>query len=135
MKNIVFEIGMDYEVKGNELVLDFSAGVKGRFNEVLTDDEFEIIKEATKDISKVLNDALIRDFKSEMKEKHEKEEERLDKIDKLQRELYELMSEDCKKEIDEFEKEINKLETDEEKAMFAFKELLKVMKEIEGNDR
>ena len=118
MKDVV-KIQMGLEVEGNEIEVSFGVAIQKHIDEDLTKKEREEIERLSVEISKIVSKAVKRRMDEEMKR-----DERIDSLfDKTKDELYEQLSEEDKKEVDEFEKELNKCNTLEEALILTLNKL------------
>lgn len=115
----VVKIQMGLEVEGNEVEVSFGVAIQKHIDEDLTKKEREEIEKLSVEISKIVSKAVKRRMDEEMKR-----DERIDSLfDKTKDELYEKLSEEDKKEVDEFEKELNKCNTLEEALILTLNKL------------
>lgn len=118
MKDVV-KVQMELKVEGNEVDLSFGMAIQKYIDEDLTKKEREEIERLTKEISKIVSKAVKRSIDEE-----EERDDRIDSLfDKTKDELYEKLSEEDKKEVDEFEKELNKCNTLEEALILTLNKL------------
>ena len=118
MKDVV-KIGMELKVEGNKVKVSFEVAIPKRIGEDLTKKEKEEIERLSVEISKIVSKAVKRRINEEMER-----DERIDSLfDKTKDELYEKLSEEDKKEVDEFEKELNKCNTLEEALILTLNKL------------
>lgn len=118
MKDVV-KVQMGLKVEGNEVDLSFGMAIQKYIDEDLTKKEREKIERLTKKISKIVSEAVKRSIDEE-----EERDDRIDSLfDKTKDELYEKLSEEDKKEVDEFEKELNKCNTLEEALILTLNKL------------
>ena len=118
MKDVV-KIQMGLEVEGNEIDVSFGVAIQKHIDEDLTKKEREEIEKLSVEISKIVSKAVKRKMDEEMER-----DERIDSLfDKTKDELYEQLSEEDKKEVDEFEKELNKCNTLEEALILTLNKL------------
>ena len=118
MKDVV-KIQMGLEVEGNEVEVSFGVAIQKYIDEDLTKKEREEIERLSVEISKIVSKAVKRGINEE--------EERDPKIDdlfeKTKDELYEQLSEEDKKKVDEFKKKLDNCKTLEDALLLAMKEL------------
>ena len=118
MKDVV-KIQMGLEVEGNEVEVSFGMAIQKYIDEDLTKKEREEIERLSVEISKIVSKAVKRGINEE--------EERDPKIDdlfeKTKDELYEQLSEEDKKKVDEFKKKLDNCKTLEDALLLAMKEL------------
>ena len=118
MKDVV-KVQMGLKVEGNEVDLSFGMAIQKYIDEDLTKKEREEIERLSMEISKIVSKAVKRTMDEEMKR-----DDRIDSLfDKTKDELYEQLSEEDKKEVDEFEKELNKCNTLEEALILTLNKL------------
>lgn len=118
MKDVV-KIQMGLEVEGNEIEVSFGVAIQKHIDEDLTKKEREEIERLSVEISKIVSKAVKRKMDEEMER-----DDRIDSLfDKTKDELYEQLSEEDKKEVDEFEKELNKCNTLEEALILTLNKL------------
>ena len=118
MKDVV-KIGMGLKVEGNEIDLRFGVAIQKHINEDLTNREREEIEKLSMEISKIVSKAVKRRINEEMER-----DERIDNLfDKTKDELYEQLSEEDKKKVDEFRKKLDNCKTLEDALLLAMKEL------------
>ena len=118
MKDVV-KVTMDLKIEGNEVDLSFGMAIQKYIDEDLTKKEREEIERLSVEISKIVSKAVKRGINEE--------EERDPKIDdlfeKTKDELYEQLSEEDKKKVDEFKKKLDNCKTLEDALLLAMKEL------------
>ena len=118
MKDVV-KVQMGLEVEGNEVEVSFGVAIQKHIDEDLTKKEREEIEKLSVEISKIVSKAVKRKMDEEMER-----DDRIDSLfDKTKDELYEQLSEEDKKEVDEFEKELNKCNTLEEALILTLNKL------------
>lgn len=118
MKDVV-KVQMGLKVEGNEVDLSFGMAIQKYIDEDLTKKEREEIERLSMEISKIVSKAVKRTMDEEMKR-----DDRIDSLfDKTKDELYEQLSEEDKKEVDKFEKELNKCNTLEEALILTLNKL------------
>ena len=118
MKDVV-KIQMELEIEGNEREVRFGVAIQKHIDEDLTKKEREEIERLSVEISKIVSKAVKRKMDEEMER-----DDRIDSLfDKTKDELYEQLSEEDKKEVDEFEKELNKCNTLEEALILTLNKL------------
>ena len=118
MKDVV-KVQMGLKVEGNEVDLSFGMAIQKYIDEDLTKKEREEIEKLSVEISKIVSKAVKRKMDEEMER-----DDRIDSLfDKTKDELYEKLSEEDKKEVDEFEKELNKCNTLEEALILTLNKL------------
>lgn len=118
MKDVV-KIGMGLEAEGNEIEVSLEVAIQKHINEDLTNREREEIERLSVEISKIVSKAVKRRINEEMER-----DERIDNLfDKTKDELYEQLSEEDKKKVDEFRKKLDNCKTLEDALLLAMKEL------------
>ena len=118
MKDVV-KVQMELEEEGNEIEVSFGVAIQKHIDEDLTKKEREEIERLSVEISKIVSKAVKRKMDEEMER-----DDRIDSLfDKTKDELYEQLSEEDKKEVDEFEKELNKCNTLEEALILTLNKL------------
>ena len=118
MKDVV-KVQMGLKVEGNEIDVSFGVAIQKHIDEDLTKKEREEIEKLSVEISKIVSKAVKRKMDEEMER-----DDRIDSLfDKTKDELYEQLSEEDKKEVDEFEKELNKCNTLEEALILTLNKL------------
>ena len=118
MKDVV-KVTMGLKVEGNEVDIRFGVAIQKHIDEDLTKKEREEIERLSVEISKIVSKAVKRKMDEEMER-----DDRIDSLfDKTKDELYEQLSEEDKKEVDEFEKELNKCNTLEEALILTLNKL------------
>ena len=118
MKDVV-KVQMGLKVERNEIDLSFGVAIQKRIDEDLTKKEREEIERLSMEISKIVSKAVKRRIDEEM--------ERDDRIDSLfnktKDELYEQLSDEDKKKVDEFRKKLDNCKTLEDALLLAMEEL------------
>lgn len=118
MKDVI-KIKMELEVEGNEVEVSFGVAIQKQIDEDLTKKEREEIEKLSVEISKIVNKAVKRRINEEMER-----DERIDNLfDKAKDELYEQLSEEDKKKVDEFKKKLDNCKTLEDALLLAMEEL------------
>ena len=118
MKDVV-KVTMDLKIEGNEVDLSFGMAIQKYIDEDLTKKEREEIERLTMEISKIVSKAVKRGI-DEVIERDSKIDEL---FDKTKDELYEQLSEEDKKKVDEFKKKLDNCKTLEDALLLAMKEL------------
>ena len=118
MKDVV-KVTMDLKIEGNEVDLSFGMAIQKHIDEDLTKKEREEIERLTMEISKIVSKAVKRGM-DEVLERDSKIDEL---FDKTKDELYEQLSEEDKKKVDEFKKKLDNCKTLEDALLLAMKEL------------
>ena len=126
MKDVV-KVTMELKVEENEIDLGFGMAIQKYVDEDLTKKEREEIKRLTKEISKIVSKAVKRGIDEELNEELDEVIERDPKIDdlfeKTKDELYEQLSEEDKKKVDEFRKKLDNCNTLQDALLLAMKEI------------
>lgn len=118
MKDVV-KITMELEVERNEVEINFGVAIQKQIDGDLTKKEREEIEKLSVEISKIVNKAVKRRINEEMER-----DERIDNLfDKAKDELYEQLSEEDKKKVDEFRKKLDNCKTLEDALLLAMEEL------------
>lgn len=117
MENIM-NLDMKMEVEKTGVNFDFKGGLANDIAEKLSDERIEKIKELLNAITHEIAEGLTD---------YEKSKQVDNKIEDLRSMLYGMLSEDEKKEIDEFHSIMEKLETKEERLAYAFQKLAKTI--------
>lgn len=118
MKDVV-KIGMGLKVEGNKVKVSFEVAIPKRIGEDLTKKEREEIERLSVEISKIVSKAVKRRINEE-----KERDDRIDSLfDKTKDELYEQLSEEDKKKVDEFRKKLDNCKTLEDALLLAMKEL------------
>ena len=118
MKDVV-KIQMGLEVEGNEIEVNFGVAIQKHIDEDLTKKEREEIERLSVEISKIVSKAVKRKMDEEMER-----DDRIDSLfDKTKDELYEQLSEEDKKKVDEFRKKLDNCKTLEDALLLAMEEL------------
>ena len=118
MKDVV-KVIMGLEVEGNKVDVRFGMAIKKRIDEDLTKKEREEIERLTKEISKIVGKAVKRRINEE-----EERDDRIDSLfDKTKDELYEKLSKEDKKKVDEFEEKLKECNTLQDALLLAMKEI------------
>ena len=118
MKDVV-KVTMDLKIEGNEVDLSFGMAIQKYIDEDLTKKEREEIERLTMEISKIVSKAVKRGI-DEVLERDSKIDEL---FDKTKDELYEQLSKEDKKKIDEFEEKLKECNTLEDALLLAMKEI------------
>ena len=118
MKDVV-KVTMGLEVEGNEVDVRFGMAIQKRIDEDLTKKEREEIERLTMEISKIVSKAVKRGIDEEVER-----DERIDSLfDKTKDELYEQLSKEDKKKVDEFEEKLKECNTLQDALLLAMKEI------------
>lgn len=122
MKDVV-KIKMELEVERNEIDLSFGMAIQEQINKDLTKEEREEIGRLSVEISKIVSKAVRRRIDEELDEVSERDPKIDDLFDKAKDELYEQLSEEDKKKVDEFRKKLDNCKTLEDALSLAMEEL------------
>lgn len=122
MKDVV-KIKMELEVERNEIDLSFGMAIQEQINKDLTKEEREEIGRLSVEISKIVSKAVRRRIDKELDEVSERDPKIDDLFDKAKDELYEQLSEEDKKKVDEFRKKLDNCKTLEDALSLAMEEL------------
>jgi len=122
MKDVI-KIKMELEVEGNEIDLSFGMAIQEQINKDLTKEEREEIGRLSVEISKIVSKAVRRRIDKELDEVSERDPKIDDLFDKAKDELYEQLSEEDKKKVDEFRKKLDNCKTLEDALSLAMEEL------------
>ena len=118
MKDII-RIGMNVEKVENGIGVEFGIKIHKILDEILTKKEMEEVEELILKISKIVNKSIKREV--ELEEELSEKEVIKEAVDKTSNELYEKLSEEDKKKVDELEKELEKCDSIEEAILLAIK--------------
>ena len=118
MKDII-RIGMNVEKVENGIGVEFGIKIHKILDEILTKKEMEEVEGLISKISKIVNKSIKREV--ELEEVLSEKEMIKEAIDKTSNELYEKLSEEDKKKVDEFNKELEKCDSIEEAILLAIK--------------
>ena len=118
MKDVV-KVTMDLKIEGNEVDLSFGMAIQKYIDEDLTKKEREEIERLTMEISKIVSKAVKRGI-DEVLERDSKIDEL---FDKTKDELYEQLSKEDKKKVDEFEEKLKECNTLQDALLLAMKEI------------
>lgn len=128
MKKDVIRLNMELKINEEEIKTSFGVAIQRGIDENLTNKEREEIEKLSIEISKIVSKAVKRKLDEEMEE----ELERDFRIDKTMREtkeeLYEFLSEEDKKKVDEFEKKLKNCNTIQDAIKLAIDEIEKELK-------
>lgn len=118
MKDII-RIGMNVEKVENGIGVEFGIKIHKILDEILTKKEMEEVEGLISKISKIVNKGIKREV--ELEEVPSEKEMIKEAVDKTSNELYEKLSEEDKKKVDELEKELEKCDSIEEAILLAIK--------------
>ena len=122
MKDVV-KVTMDLKIEGNEGDLSFGMAIQKYIDEDLTKKEREEIERLTMEISKIVSKAVKRGIDEERDEVLERDSKIDELFDKTKDELYEQLSKEDKKKVDEFRKKLDNCKTLEDALLLAMEEL------------
>ena len=122
MKDVV-KVTMGLEVEGNEIDLRFGVAIQKYIDEDLTKKEREEIERLTKEISKIVGKAVKRSIDEELDEISERDHKIDEMFDKTKDEIYEQLSKEDKKKVDEFEEKLKECNTLQDALLLAMKEI------------
>ena len=122
MKDVV-KVTMGLEVEGNEIDLRFGVAIQKYIDEDLTKKEREEIERLTKEISKIVGKAVKRSIDEELDEISERDHKIDELFDKTKDEIYEQLSKEDKKKVDEFEEKLKECNTLQDALLLAMKEI------------
>ena len=123
MKDII-RIGMEIEEKKDSLYVEFEFNTHKVLDEILNEKEMDELKDLTGKITKIINEGIRRNVEGTLREEEEELSEKemiKEAIDKTSNELYEKLSEEDKKKVDELNKELEKCDSIEEAILLAIK--------------
>lgn len=118
MKDII-RIGMNVEKVENGIGVEFGIKIHKILDEILTKKEMEEVEGLISKISKIVNKSIKREV--ELEEVPSEKEMIKEAVDKTSNELYERLSEEDKKKVDELNKELEKCDSIEEAILLAIK--------------
>lgn len=128
MKDVV-KITMGLKKEENEVDLRFGMAIQKYIDEDLTKKEREEIEELGCKISKIVSKAVKRRINEEMEEEELERDFRIDETMKeTKKELYDSLSEEDKKKVDEFEKKLKNCNTIQDAIKLAIDEIEKELK-------
>ena len=123
MMNDIVKVKMEMEIKGNEIDLNFGMAIQEQINKDLTKEEREEIGRLSVEISKIVGKAVRRKIDEELGEVSERDPKIDDLFEKTKDELYEHLSKEDKKKVDEFRKKLDNCKTLEDALLLAMEEL------------
>lgn len=123
MMNDIVKIKMEMEIKGNEIDLNFGMAIQEQINKDLTKEEREEIGRLSVEISKIVGKAVRRKIDEELDKISERDPKIDDLFKEIRDELYEQLSEEDKKKVDEFRKKLDNCKTLEDALSLAMEEL------------
>lgn len=122
MKDVV-KIKMELEVERNEIDLNFGMAIQEQINKDLTKEEREEIGRLSVEISKIVSKAVKRNIDEELDKISERDPKIDDLFKEIRDELYEQLSDEDKKKVDEFRKKLDNCKTLEDALLLAMEEL------------
>lgn len=122
MKDVV-KIKMELEVERNEIDLSFGMAIQEQINKDLTKEEREEIGRLSVEISKIVSKAVKRNIDEELDKISERDPKIDDLFKEIRDELYEQLSDEDKKKVDEFRKKLDNCKTLEDALLLAMEEL------------
>lgn len=123
MMNDIVKIKMEMEIKGNEIDLNFGMAIQEQINKDLTKEEREEIGRLSVEISKIVGKAVRRKIDEELDKISERDPKIDDLFKEIRDELYEQLSDEDKKKVDEFRKKLDNCKTLEDALLLAMEEL------------
>ena len=122
MKDVV-KITMELKIEENEVDLSFGMAIQKYIDEDLTKKEREEIERLTKEISKIVSKAVRRGIDEKIDEVIERDPKIDELFEKTQKELYEQLSEEDKKKVNEFKEKLKNCNTLQDALLLAMKEI------------
>lgn len=122
MKDVV-KIKMELEVERNEIEVNFGMAIQEQINKDLTKKEREEIGRLSVEISKIVSKAVKRNIDEELDKISERDPKIDDLFKEMRDELYEQLSDEDKKKVDEFRKKLDNCKTLEDALLLAMEEL------------
>ena len=122
MKDVI-KIKMELEVERNEIDLSFGMAIQEQINKDLTKEEREEIGRLSVEISKIVSKAVKRNIDEELDKISERDPKIDDLFKEIRNELYEQLSDEDKKKVDEFRKKLDNCKTLEDALLLAMEEL------------
>ena len=122
MKDVV-KITMELKTEENEIDLRFGMAIQKGVDEDLTKKEREEIERLSMEISKIVGKAVKRGIDEELDKISERDSKIDELFDKTKDELYEQLSEEDKKKVDEFEEKLKECNTLQDALLLAMKEI------------
>lgn len=121
MKDII-RIGMEIEEKKDSLYVEFEFNTHKVLDEILNEKEMDELKDLTGKITKIINEGIRRNVEGTLEEEELSEKEMIkEAVNKTSNELYEKLSEEDKKKVDELNKELEKCDSIEKAILLAIK--------------
>ena len=125
MKKDVVKVTMELKTEGNEIDLRFGMAIQKYIDEDLTKKEREEIERLSVEISKIVGKAVRRSIDEELDEISERDPKIDELFEKTRQELYEELSEEDKKKVDEFEEKLKECSTLQDALLLAMEEIEK----------
>ena len=122
MKDVV-KITMGLKVEEDKVDLRFGVAIQKQIDGDLTKKEREEIEKLSAEISKIVSKAVRRRVDEELDEVSERDPKIDDLFEKTKDGLYEQLSEEDKKKVDEFKKKLDNCKTLEDALLLAMEEL------------
>lgn len=122
MKDVV-KVTMGLKVEENEVDLSFGVAIQKHIDEDLTKKEREEIERLSVEISKIVSKAVKRGIDEEIGEVIERDPKIDELFEKTQKELYEQLSEEDKKKVDEFKEKLKNCNTLQDALLLAMEEI------------
>lgn len=122
MKDVV-KVTMGLKVEGNEVDVRFGMAIQKDIDEDLTKKEREEIERLSKEISKIVSKAVRRGIDEKIDEVIERDPKIDELFEKTQKELYEQLSEEDKKKIDDFKEKLKNCNTLQDALLLAMEEI------------
>ena len=122
MKDVV-KIQMGLKVEENEVDVRFGVAIQKHIDEDLTKKEREEIERLSVEISKIVSKAVRRGIDEEIDEVIERDPKIDELFEKTQKELYEQLSEEDKKKVDEFKEKLKNCNTLQDALLLAMEEI------------
>lgn len=130
MKKDVIRLNMELKINEEEIETSFGVAIQRDIDENLTNKEREEIEKLSVEMAKIVSKAVKRKLDEEIEEEEELERDfRIDEVmEETREELYELLSEEDKKKVDEFEKKLKNCNTIQDAIKLAIDEIEKELK-------
>ena len=122
MKDVV-KIKMELEVERNEIEVNFGMAIQEQINKDLTKEEREEIGRLSVEISKIVSKAVKRNIDEELDKISERDPKIDDLFKEIRDELYEQLSDEDKKKVDEFRKKLDNCKTLEDALLLAMERI------------
>lgn len=129
MKDVI-KLNMELKINEEEIKTSFRVAIQRGIDENLTNKEKEEIEKLSIEMAKIVSKAVERKLDEEMEKEEELERDfRIDEtMEKTKEELYEFLSEEDKRKVDEFEKKLKKCNTIKDAIKLAIDEIEKELK-------